>query len=785
MEKKFLGQRIKRNEDPRILTGRAKYIADINYYNVLQAAFLRSDYPHAKLNSVDVSAAKAMPGVIAVYTAEDLGDLWHPGPVLVPAPHSIPGITANSRTQIPIVKDYVRHQGEVIAMVVAESRYIAEDALAEIIVDADPLPVVENVMDALKPGSPLVHEELGTNLATYVRQERGNFAEVKQKADFVIAEKFIMDRGSAGAMENRGIVVNWEQDIEKLTIHCNTQSPSGLRNSMAAWFGIPEQKVRVVVPFVGGAFGPKVMTNQPEEVLCVFASIKLNRPIKWLEDRAENFIGTTAERVQMHDCEIAFNKDGKVLGFRDSFLYDTGAYNPYTATIPLNTQTHTTGTYDIPVFLTEFTSVFTNKMIVSPVRGAGRTYGVYVMERMLDAIAYKLGRDPVDIRDINLIPADAKFPLETGIIAQDFAQFVLDSGNYPAALKKAKEMIGYDDFKKNQQPKLRAEGKKVGIGLVLFTENTGVGPYEGTKITVGNSGKVFASSIYGTQGQGHFTVFAQIVADQIGCKVEDVIIETGDTDKFAWGTGTFASRGATVLGNAYHHTAQLVRAKILVTASRLFNVPEEELELGDGVVRVADIPEKSIKLGDLATKANPMRGTIKPGTEPGLEATGFYAPPYGATAYGAAAAIIEVDPESYNLKFHKFIFVDDCGTVINPMLLDGQLHGGIQMGIGNSFFEKLVYDESGQLMNGSFMDYLIPRASDMPHRMEIGHLHTPSPLNPLGIKGVGESGTIPIPPLYCQALENALDIPGLFIKDVPLSPSILYHLVEEAKQNIK
>jgi len=346
-------------------------------------------------------------------------------------------------------------------------------------------------------------------------------------------------------------------------------------------------------------------------------------------------------------------------------------------------------------------------------------------------------------------------------------------------------MIGYDDFKKNQQPKLRAEGKKVGIGLVLFTENTGVGPYEGARVTVGSSGKVFASCIFGTQGQGHFTSFAQIVADQVGCKVEDVVIETGDTDRFYWGAGTFASRGATVAGNAFHMAAKNVRVKILATASKLFNVPEEELELADGVVRIADIPEKAIKLGDLAVKANPMRGTIAPGTDPGLESSAYYAPPYGATAYGAAAAIMEVEMESFNLKFHKFIFVDDCGTVINPMILDGQLHGGIQMGIGNSFFEKLVYDENGQLMNGSLMDYLIPRASDMPPRMEIGHLCTPSPLNPLGIKGVGESGTIPIPPLYCQALENALDIPGLFIRDVPLSPSILYHLVEEAKQNKK
>lgn len=782
MEKKYLGQRIRRNEDPRILTGRAKYVADITYPNMLHAAFLRSDYTHAKINSIDTSAAKEMSGVIAVYTWEDLGEFWHPGPVLVPAPHSVPGITANSRTQIPIAKDKIHHQGEVVAMVVAENRYLAEDATAQIYVDADPLPSVENIEEALKPDAPLVHEELGTNLATHVKQERGNFEEAKLQADFCLSHRLIMDRCIGGAIENCGIVVNWDDDNQQLTIHCNTQSPSGLRNSMAAWFKLPEQKVRVVVPFVGGAFGPKVITNQPEEVLTCFASMKLNRAIKWVEDRQENFIGTTSERLQIHDCDIAFNKDGKVLGFKDVFLYETGAFNPYTATIPLNTQTHTTGTYDIPVFYTEFTSVFTNKMIVSPVRGAGRTYGVFVMERMLDLAADKLGMDRVKIREINLIPETAKFPIETGIIAQDFAQFVLDSGNYPAVVKKAKEMIGYDQWKNEEQPKLRAMGKKIGIGLTVFTENTGVGPYEGAKVTVGSSGKVFASCIFGTQGQGHFTSFAQIVADQVGVRPEDVVIETGDTDKFYWGAGTFASRGATVAGNAYYLAGKSVRAKILATASKLFNVPEEELELGNGEVRVADIPGKSIKLGDLAVKANPQRGTIKPGIEPGLEATAYYAPPYGATSYGAAAMVLEVDPVTYNLKIHKFVFVDDCGTVINPMILDGQLHGGIQMGIGNSYFERLQYDENSQLQNGSFIDYLMPRATDMPPKIEIGHMNTPSPLNPLGIKGVGESGTIPIPPLYAQAIEDALQIPGLFISEMPMDPSRLYHLIQNTQK---
>lgn len=781
MSQKFVGQRIKRNEDPRLLTGQGRFIDDIEYPDMLYAAFLRSDYPHARINSIDVTEALKRPGVHAVFTAKDLGEYWHPGPLLVPAPHSIPGVIFNARPQIPIAKDTIRHQGEVVALVLAESRYIAEDALADIIADLEPLPSIEDMEKALLPDSPLVHEDLDSNVAAHVKQERGNYAEARAKADFVISKKFYKDRGIAGAMENRGLVVVWDDKAQHLTIHCNTQSPVGLRNSMAAWFGLAENQVRVTIPFIGGGFGPKVMTNQPEEVLCCFASIKLGVPVKWTEDRQENFIATTNERLQIHDCEIAFTKEGKILGMKDVFLQDTGAYDPYALTVPLNTQTHTIGLYDIQNFYTEFTSVFTDKMIVSPVRGAGRTYGIYAMERMIDAMAKKLNLDPTEARRRNLIPADSAFPVEQGIIAQDFAQFVLDSGNYPAVLEKAKEMIGYDEFVKVEQPKLRAEGKKAGIGLVLFTENTGVGPYEGARITVGASGKVYIATANSTQGQGHFTVFAQIAADQIGCKVSDVMMDTGDTDRFYWSAGTFASRGATVVGNAVNNAAKAVRVKILATASKFLNVPEEELELVDGEVRVADIPSKAVKLGDLAIRANPMRGTIKPGTDPGLEATAYYAPPYGATAYGAAAMIIDIDPDSMLIHINKFIFVDDCGTVINPMILDGQLHGGIQMGIGQSFYEQLVFDENAQLLNGSFMDYLMPRVTDMPKRIEIGHLCTPSPLNPLGIKGVGESGTIAIPPLYAQAIENAFNIPALEVLNMPLNPSKLYGLVEEAQ----
>ncbi len=462
------------------------------------------------------------------------------------------------------------------------------------------------------------------------------------------------------------------------------------------------------------------------------------------------------------------------------FLHDTGAYDPYGLTIPINSQCTLLGPYHVPNYDSTFTAVFTNKPIVTPYRGAGRQHGVFVMERLLDIAARELGIDAVEIRRRNFIPTDA-FPYDNKIIYQDFAPLTYDSGNYQPILDKALALIGYDEFRSREQPRLRAEGRHVGIAIACYVEGTGIGPYEGAKVQVQANGKVSVATGIGTQGQGHFTSFAQIVADQVGVDVRDVAVVTGDTDQFYWGAGTFASRGAVVAGNAVNEAGKAVRAKILKVAAEHFECAEEDLELADGKVSIVGIPGKSVGLGELAMMANPMRGAVRPGTEPGLESTQYFGPPSGATASGVHAMIVEIDPDTFILKVLKYVVVHDCGTVINPLILAGQIQGGVAQGIGNAYYEHLVFDDDGQLLNASLADYLLPTALDVP-RMEIAHTVTPSPLNPLGIKGAGEAGAIPVGPLFAQALEDALNLPqrGIELLEIPLSPNRLWELTKAA-----
>ena len=775
MMAKLIGKRITRNEDPRLLTGQALFVDDVELPGMLHAAFLRSEYAHARLKGVDVSAALERPGVVAAFTAEDMGDAWSPGPPLVIPPPTIEDVEFYTRTQVPLVKDKVRHAGEPLAIVIAESRYIAEDALDDIVVDLEPLDVVVDIERALDPDSPLVHDDLESNLAAHLVQEKGDYAAIREGADKVIKRRIVIERGIAGAMENRGIVASWDNKQQQLTVWDTTQSPIPIRNGLASMFGLSEHQVRVIAPFVGGAFGPKIMMFYPEEVLLTWSTLKMGKPIKWIEDRRENFYATTQERGQVHNVELALTNDGRILGLRDDFLHDTGAYDPYGLTIPLNTQCHALGPYNIPNFSSDLKVVFTNKTLTTPVRGAGRPQGVYVIERMLDIAAKELGIDRAEIRKRNYLPKDV-FPYDNLIIDQAFASFVIDSGDYLPAMEKALKLIDYKKFTEEEQPKLREEGRRVGIGIVSFIETTGVGPYEGARVTIESSGKVNTATGVGTQGQGHFTAFAQIVAERLGVDVRDVHLVTGDTAQFHWGTGTFASRGAVVAANAVNAAALIVRGKVLELASEVLEAPEDELELEDGVVRVADIPSRFISLGDLAQRSNPLRGAVEPGTEPGLEGTAYFGPKYGATAFGTHAMIVEVDPETMMVEIKRYIVVEDCGTILNPLIVEGQLHGGVALGIGNSFYEKLVFDDNGQLLNASFADYLIPTAAEIP-TIEIAHQVTPSPLNPLGSKGVGEAGAIPVPALFAQAVENALDVEGLEILESPLSPQRLFELL--------
>ncbi|MCP4201567.1 MAG: xanthine dehydrogenase family protein molybdopterin-binding subunit [bacterium] len=773
MSTRSFGQRITRNEDPRLLTGRALFVDDVELQDMVHVAFVRSPFAHARLGAIDTQRALGREGVIAVYTAEDLGDYWQPGPLLVPPP-PIEGIRFNQRTQVPLAKGKVHHVGEPVVMVVAENRYVAEDAVAEIFVRYEPLDAVVDLEAALEEGAPRVHDDLDTNEAARVFQQKGDYESARAEADVVLARRFTYDHGVAAAMENRGVVADWDDRGQRLTMWDTTQAPIPIRNGIAAMLGLSESQVRVIAPFIGGGFGPKIMMFYPEEVLIPWASVALQRPVKWIEDREENFVATTHERGQIHDAEIAVTRDGKILGVKDTFLHDTGAYAPYGLTVPINSQCTLLGCYDVPNYASEFTAVFTTKPIVTPYRGAGRQHGVFVMERLLDIAARELGIDRAEIRRRNFL-APESFPVNHEIIYQDFAPLVYDSGNYEPILDQALEKIGYQKFIQETQPALRAQGKLVGIGVVAYVEGTGIGPYEGARVQVQASGKVAVATGIGTQGQGHMTSFAQVVADQVGVDVRDVEVTTGDTDLFHWGAGTFASRGAVVAGNAIHAAAKAVRKKILAFAGRELEVAETDLELVDGKVRVKGVPGKELPLGELALKANPMRGAVEPGTEPGLEATDYFGPERGATAAGVHAMIIEIDPESLDVEIQRYVVVHDCGEVINPLILDGQIHGGVAQGIGNAFYEEVVFSEDGQIMNASFMDYLLPTALDVP-RIESGHQTTPSPLNPLGIKGAGEAGAIPVGPLFAQAVEDALAESGIEILEIPLKPCRLWEL---------
>ena len=781
MSTRQFGQPIKRNEDPRLLTGRALFTDDVQLAGMLHVAFLRSDLAHARIRSVELGGARERRGVVAIYTAGDLGEFWQPGPLLVPPP-PVEQLEFHQRTQVPLAKEKIRHAGEAVAMVVAESRYLAEDALEDLFIDYEPLQAVVDLEAALTSAAPLVHDDLGHNVNARMTQNKGDWTRAEAEADLIIRRRFHYDRGTAAAMENRGIVASWDDKSQHLTVWDTTQAPIAIRNGLAAMLGLSEHQVRVIAPFIGGGFGPKIMMFYPEEVLLAWATMQLGCPLKWIEDREENFYATTQERGQVHDAAIALKDDGTILGVKDVFLHDAGAYAPYGLTLPVSTQCTLLGPYVVPHYHSQFTSIFTTKPIVTPYRGAGRQHGVFVMERLLDIAAKELDIDRIAIRRRNFIRPE-QFPYANEIIFQDFTQLVYDSGNYEPALDRALELIGYQEFIREEQPRREAAGERVGIAVVCYIEGTGIGPYEGARVTVEASGQVSVATGVGTQGQGHHTSFAQVVADQIGVAVSDVHLVTGDTDLFYWGAGTFASRGAVVAGNAMHAAAAKVRAKILKLAGEKLEAAEEDLELIDGRVRVKGVPQTSISLGQLAADANPMRGGVKPGTEPGLEATEYFGPERGATASGVHAMIVKVDPETFLVEIERYAVVHDCGKVINPLIVDGQIQGGVAQGIGNSFYEQLHFDENGALLNASLMDYLLPTASDVPNIVS-DHIETPSPLNPLGVKGAGEAGAIPVGALFAQAMDNAFRDIELEVREIPLSPNRLFDLVMEATTRV-
>ncbi len=793
MTTRRIGARILRNEDPRLLRGLGCFVDDVHPPGILHAAVLRSTHAHARIVRIDATAARRAPGVHLVLTAAELGELNRPSPLLIPHP-----TLSHPRTQRPLAVDEVRYVGEVVAFVVADSRYVAEDAIALIEVEYEPLAVVTDLATALAPGAPRVHADVPDNRAARFRQTVGDADGVLARAHRVLRERLTIERSCGSPIEGRGVVAEWDARRGVLKVWDSTQAPLPIRNGLAGLFGLPEFSVEVVAPDVGGGFGTKIMLFYPEEILVPHVAITLGRPVKWTEDRREHLIAANQERGQIHDVEVAIDETGRILALRDHFVHDTGAYTPYGIVVPIITSTQLPGPYRLKNYTVEFEVAYSNKAAVSPYRGAGRPHGVFVMERVIGLIARELGLEPAEVRRRNFIQPD-EFPWDVGLTFQDGGPTRYDSGNYPAGLAMAVEMIGAVDFRRRQSEARRA-GRYLGLGLGCYVEGTGIGPYEGAHVRVEPSGKVLVATGLTTQGQGHGTTFAQIAAEALGCDPADVSVVTGDTTKFNWGAGTYASRGLVTSGNAIHRAATEVREKALRLAAGLLEVSPDDLELADGRARVRGVPGKELTLGALATVANPIRyahgkeaaeaalrlvkpregAVLREGEEPGLEARGYYAPPHATFASGCHAAIVEVDLDTGNLTFLRYVVQHDCGTVVNPTIVEGQIRGGVAQGVGGAFYERIIYDDDGQPLTATFADFLMPTALEVPE-IEIGHMETPSPLNALGIKGVGEAGAIPVPALVAEAIDDALAPLGVRVREMPLHPDRLRQLIAAAR----
>ncbi|MBO3748197.1 xanthine dehydrogenase family protein [Streptosporangiaceae bacterium NEAU-GS5] len=788
MTTKLFGEPIPRREDERLVLGQGRYLDDLGRQAVA-AAFVRSPHAHARIRDIDVSRALDVEGLIAIYTWEDLpGLVAEPLPLLIPHP-----ALTHGRTAYPLAKEIVRHVGEPIVMVVATDRYVAEDVCGLIDVDYEFLKPVVGLEEAAQ-GVHLVHEDVPGNLGAHLVQEvpardGRSVAEALESAPHVLEFRLDIERSASMPLEGRGVYARWDADDRSLRVYSSTQTSTSVRMALAAKLGLPLPQVEVIAPDVGGGFGVKIVHPWPEEILVPWAAITLGREVKWAEDRREHFISSAHERGQVQHIKVGFDEQGRVLALDVDILHDHGAYTPYGIIVPIITATQLLGPYKIGAYRVVFSSIYTNTVQVTPYRGAGRPQGVFAMERTMDRIAAHLGLDRTDVRAANFIGPD-EFPYDQGLIFQDGRPLIYDSGDYPESLRMLKELIGWDDFPAMKQAAAE-EGRRIGIGVGCYVEGTGVGPYEGGHVQITSDGRVHVSTGLTSQGQGHETVFAQIAATELGVPFEKVSVVTGDTRRFGYAVGTFASRAAVMSGNAIALACRRVREKALKIAADALEADPRDLEITDGVVHVVGAPAAGIPLATVAVLSNPLRyafdeeaqratqfaGTADPDKapledEPGLEGKDYYSPIRSTFASGMHAAIVETDPDTAEIRILRYAVVHDCGRLINPMIVEGQIHGGVAQGVGGALYEKMAYDEHGQLLNASFMDFLMPYVTEVPH-IETAHLETPSPLNPLGIKGAGEAGVIPVSSVIAGAIEDAEGIP---IMRMPISPSDLYDL---------
>ncbi len=775
MGAKYFGAAVRRREDPRFLRGEGRFVDDVTLPGLLHAAFLRSPHAHARLARLTTAAARAMPGVAGVFTFADLARWMKPLPQFgAPPPGLAAGVKFDVRQapQYALCRDRARYVGEVVAMVVADSPARAEDALARLEVEWEPLPVTVDMVAAAEAGAPLVHAEWGTNVAVAFTHAIGDVERAFAGADAVFSETFRIQRYVGMPLEGRGVVAQWDRRDDTLTTWNSTQVAHFVQQGLAGALELPPHRVRVIAPDLGGGFGTKA-SGYAEDVLVPLAARALGRPVKWIESRQEHMVGAAHARHQTHRISLAARRDGTILGVRDRIWLDLGAYNVWGIVLPYNTVAHLLGPHRVRDLAVEVQGVVTHKTPNAPYRGAGRPETVFAMDRAVDGLARQLGLDPAEIRRRNYLTA-ADLPWDLGMPYRDGNPLVYDSGDFRAVLDAALEAAGYDAFRR-EQPALRGRGVWRGIGISGYVEGTAIGPFEGARVTLDLAGHVRVATGAVASGQGHETSFAQICADALGVPLDWVTVIGGDTAAVPFGVGTFASRSAVTAGNSIADAAAAVRAKVAVAAAALLEAAPVDIEIEDGRVFVRGAPASAVDLGRVIQAAIPT--FARPGVAaPDFDATAYHHVPTVTYASAVHVAQVQVDPDTGAVRLLRYVVAHDCGRVINPTIVEGQVHGGVAQGVGGALFEEMAYDGEGQLLTGTLMDYTVPRADDLP-LIECVHLEYPSPRNPLGIKGLGEGGAISPPAAIANAIDDALAPLGVRLTATPALPARVHGLI--------
>jgi carbon-monoxide dehydrogenase large subunit len=765
----LFGKRVRRQEDPRLITGTATYLDDLKIPGMHHACIVRSPHGAARIKSIDTKAAAAMPGVAAIFTGADIKDL---GPV--PCAASLPGLRVPHHHLL--AQDRVYFTGHPVAVVVATDRYLARDAADAVEVDYEPLPAVTDPEKAIEPGAPAVHPEWPDNVAFNFHQEGGDIAEAFRDADLVVRQRITSQRLIPTAMEARGVVAEWRTGEKSLTLHTSTQIPHLVRTLVAGILGMPENLLRVITPEVGGGFGSK-LNVYAEEALMAFIAKQLNQPVKWVESRRENFTTTIHGRGHVDYFELAAKRDGIMLGLKLRLIQDLGAYHQLlTPAIPTLSVLMMPGLYKFKSISADIVGAFTNCVPTDAYRGAGRPEATHGIERMVDLLAAELNMDPAELRLKNFVqPHEFPYATTTGLS--------YDSGDYAQPLRKAMQQVDYAGLR-DEQAKARTAGKLMGIGISTYGEICAMGPsialpaggWESATVKIEPTGKVTVLTGASPHGQGEETTFAQIVADELGVEMNDVLVLHGDTSVVQYGIGTFGSRGTAVGGSALYCALQTLKEKLKKFGAMLLK--SENVSLVGGLC-IDEKTGKSVSFAEMAVAAYHAK-KLPPDTQPGLVATHFWEPPNFTFPFGAHIVVSEVDRETGEITIRRYVCVDDIGKIINPLIVDGQIHGGIAQGLGQALYESAVYDGTGQLVTGELTDYALPKAHHMPW-IESSHTETPSPVNPLGVKGVGEAGTIGCSPAVVNSVVDALSPLGVKHIDMPLTPEKVWRLIQGAR----